>query len=162
MWSQGKVPSRTPDVLKVPSWDTCWANLEITQKSASWLCFVFSYLEVPFIVVVERLEKLLWLGDVCHQLEFSLQNPESKQKGFLQLHEKWNYIYNSTALCQFWRSVFVFGVWEFSGLECCENLEGVGGKAFLRCSLVSGEMTKKTRQGEKQQRSPVRPEPGTL
>lgn len=65
-----------PDVLKVPSWATpagVFGNY--TQRQQRY--FVFFYLEVPSIVVVEGLEELVWVWDVCDELQSFLPEPET-------------------------------------------------------------------------------------
>lgn len=51
-----------------------------TQSLLNCESFDLSYLEVPFTVVVEGLEKPIWLGDVCNHLEFIPQIPETNIK----------------------------------------------------------------------------------
>lgn len=70
-WRESPI-KQAPDVLKSPLWQHLLGDL---GNSAA---FTFSYLEVSSIVVVEGLEKRIWLGDVCDQLEFLLPKPESK------------------------------------------------------------------------------------
>lgn len=62
-----------PDVLKVPSWATPAGPIWKLHKKC---VFAFPYLKVSSVVVVEGLEKLIWVGDVRNQLEFPLQIPE--------------------------------------------------------------------------------------
>lgn len=68
-------PSKGPDVLKVPSWATpagpIW-KLHTKPNEVSFF-FAFSYLEVPSIVTVERVEEVIWLWDERNQLELLLQ-----------------------------------------------------------------------------------------
>lgn len=80
---KGKSHQTGPDVLKVPSWATPAGPIwKLHKTPLSWFCFVFSYLKVPSIVVVERGEKLIWLGDVCNQLEFFQPKSETNRKLF--------------------------------------------------------------------------------
>lgn len=57
----------------------CWANFEITHQFERVECILlFFYLEVPAIVLVEGLEKLIGLRDVCNHLDLFCQIPERK------------------------------------------------------------------------------------
>lgn len=95
----------SPDVMKVPSWATpagpIWKLHTHTHTAqTSCACFTFPYLEVSPIVVVERLEKVIWFGDICNQLKFLLPKPEKQWKQ----NEKWFDIYDA-------HTCFIYCTW---------------------------------------------------
>lgn len=77
----GESPTKQgPDVQKVPPVAAPAGLIWKLHKNAMSDLVLLSYLEVPFVVVIQGFEKLIWPRDVRNHLKFSLPIPETNVK----------------------------------------------------------------------------------